>query len=114
LTFDGGNDSIEESEVTIVQTQPAGELPDPFDRVEFRAVRRQEVQAKLWGLLITPRQMEFGAMILRVVTDGEYATSGNSAGLAEHFEELPEGLSVKSPGLAANKNSPSRKRTAAK
>ena len=41
------------------------------------------------------------AMILRVVTDGEDATSGNSAGLAEDFEELPEGLAVESAGLAA-------------
>jgi hypothetical protein len=45
--------------------------------------------------------MEFGAMILRIVTDGEYATAGHSAGLAEHLEELPEGLSIESPGLAA-------------
>ncbi len=40
-------------------------------------------------------------MILRVVTDNEDATSGNSAGLAGDFEELPEGLAVESAGLAA-------------
>ena len=37
-------------------------------------------------------------MIRRVVTDGEYATA--QAGFSEHFEELPEGLSVESAGLA--------------
>ena len=44
--------------------------------------------------------MEFGPMILRIVTDGEYATAGNSAGLAEQLEELSEGLSIETPRLA--------------
>ncbi len=45
------------------------------------------------SLLITPLQMEPRAVILCVVADGEYARAGNSAGLPEHFQELPEGLS---------------------
>ena len=101
MIFHGGDDPVEESEVTVVQAQPTRELPNPFDGVEFRAVGWQEVQAELGSLLITPLQMEFGAVILRVVAYGQYATAGNSARFAEHFQELPEGLSVESPRLAA-------------
>jgi hypothetical protein len=60
LAFDGGNDALEESEVTIVQA--ARKLPDSFDGIQLRAVGRQEGQVELGSLLIAPLQMESGAI----------------------------------------------------
>jgi hypothetical protein len=44
--------------------------------------------------------MEFGAVILCVIADGQNAATGDGADFPEHFQELPEGLSIKFSGLA--------------
>ena len=64
-----------------MEAKPTGEFPDPFDGIQIRAIGRQEVQAELGSLLTAPLQMEFGAMILGVVTDGQNAVAGNCADL---------------------------------
>jgi len=64
-----------------VEAQTAREFPDPFDRIQIWAIRRQEVQAELGSLLVAPLQMEFGPMILCVVADGQNAVAGNGADL---------------------------------
>src|ERR1700730_10219262 len=101
LIFDGGDDALQEAEVAIMETQPAREFPDPFDGIEIRAIGWQEVQAELGSLLAAPLQMEFGAVILCVVADGQNAAAGDGANFPEHFQELPEGLSIESSDLAA-------------
>ena len=52
-------------------------------------------------MLIAPAQMEFGAMVLGVVTDGHDLATADGTGLPEYSEELPEGLSVEPSGLTA-------------
>ena len=76
LIFDGGDDALQEAEVAIVETQSAREFPDPFDGIQIWTIGQQEVQAELGSLLAAPFQMEFGAMILGVVADGQNAATG--------------------------------------
>src|SRR5260370_2468734 len=45
--------------------------------------------------------MEFGAMILCVVADGQNTLASNSTDFPKRFEELPEGLTVEGLGFAA-------------
>src|SRR5712692_2237032 len=44
--------------------------------------------------------MEFGAMVLCVVADGQNAMARNGAGFPKHFQKLPEGPSVEPSSLA--------------
>jgi len=37
---------LEELEVLVVRANPSGQLPDPFDGVQFRAVRGEEVNSQ--------------------------------------------------------------------
>ena len=41
----------------VIGWAPAGELPNAFDGIELRAIRRQEVQGELWHLLGAPSQV---------------------------------------------------------
>src|SRR5215472_8562384 len=45
--------------------------------------------------------MQFGAVVLRVVANGQHAAAGDRAGLSKKFEEFPEALPIESSGLAA-------------
>src|SRR5260370_1189984 len=99
--LDGGNDAIQQTEVAIVETEPTREFPDSFNGIQIRAVRWQEVQAKLGSLLVAPLQMKFGTMVLCVFADGQHLAATNNAGFPEYFHELPEGLSVDPSGLTA-------------
>jgi hypothetical protein len=83
-----------------MKTQSAGEFPYPFDGIQIRTIGRQKVQAESGSLLVASLQMELGAMVLRVVADGQNAAAGNGADFPKPFQELPEGLSVESSDLA--------------
>jgi hypothetical protein len=72
-----------------VETQPAREFPDPFDGIQIWTIGRQKVQAELGSLLAAPFQMEFGAIILCVVADGQNAAAGDGADFPETFLETP-------------------------
>jgi hypothetical protein len=54
LAFNGSNDAVQQAEVSIVEAQPTGQFPDPFDGIQIRAIGRQEVQAELGSLLVAP------------------------------------------------------------
>ena len=54
LLFDGINDAVKEAEVAVVQTKTAGKFPDSFDRVQIRAIWRQEIQTELSLLMLLP------------------------------------------------------------
>jgi hypothetical protein len=53
-------------------------------------------------MLVAPLQVEFGAMILCVVADGQNAVAGNRADFSKHLQELPEGFSVEPSSLAVD------------
>ena len=67
LIFNGSNDTFQETEAAVVETQPTGEFPGSLG---LRAIGRQKVQGELGSLLVAPLPVEFGAMLLSVVADG--------------------------------------------
>jgi hypothetical protein len=54
-----------------------------------------------WGACWLCHQMEFGAMVLGVVTDGHDSSSAHGASLPEYFKQRPEGLPVEPFGVTA-------------
>lgn len=49
----------------------AGQFPYPFDAVQFRAVRRKEVEAQDKPLFVKPRDQGSGVVIWRIIQDHE-------------------------------------------
>jgi hypothetical protein len=105
LAFDCFSDTIQESEVAVVKAKAARQLPNSLDGIQFRAVRGKEVQGKLGLLLLAPGEMESGSVVGGVVTDQDYAPSRLDCRFPEMPQEFPEGLSVKSFGLATEHQS---------
>jgi hypothetical protein len=58
LAFDCFCDTFQEAEVAVVKTKATCWFPNSLDGIQFRAVRREEVQSELALLLLAPRQME--------------------------------------------------------
>jgi len=36
LAFNGSNDAVQQAKVSIVEAQPTGQFPDPFDGIQIR------------------------------------------------------------------------------
>lgn len=94
LIFYGFDDLVEACEVAVVKTQASHELPDAFDRIEVRAVRRQEIKRKTIRSNITPVSMQLGVVIPGIVRDDNHPAPGSRAGPAELLEEVPARLRV--------------------
>jgi hypothetical protein len=69
LAFNCFSDTIQEGEVAVVKAKSTRQFPNPLDGIQFRAVRRKEVQGKLGLLLLAPGEMESGSVVRGVVTD---------------------------------------------
>jgi len=89
--LDGGNDGGKIREVLIVQAAAANQFPDPLDGIEFRAVGRQEMEAKMTGDLLPPCFMKVGVMIARVIADDDNLAVLARGKALEFAEELPAG-----------------------
>jgi hypothetical protein len=74
--FYGFRDLMKGAEITIVQTQPPDQLPDPLNGIEVRAVRRQEIKLKAADSLCPPVAVELGVMVFGVVRDDRHAAPG--------------------------------------
>ena len=59
----------ESSEVPIVEAKPPHQLPDALDRIEFRAVGRQEQQSEVGFLFGPPLLVNGCMMVLGIVRD---------------------------------------------
>ena len=70
-----------------MEAAPAGQLPDSFDRVELRAVGREEVEPELAGVAIPPRKVKSGMMVGGVVRDDDDPTVPTLSPLPELPEE---------------------------
>ena len=92
--FDGRDHCRESREIFIVSSHAAGQLPDPFDRIEFRAVRRHEFQGQMCPTLFPPMEMQPGVMIFDVVEDQDHMASGVTADSSHLLEKGEEGLPV--------------------
>ena len=77
-----------------METESTGQLPYSLDRVEFRAVGREEVQAEVFRVALAPVSMENAMVVLGIVKDDGHRAvrpEGNTSQLAE---ESKEGLGV--------------------
>ena len=77
-----------------MNTKPTRELPDALRGVQFRTVGRQEIQAKMFRLLLPPIAVQSGMVISGVVGNHHYPSSRASAGGAKLFQELPASQGV--------------------
>lgn len=67
--FDGRDNRSQSRKIPVMGSYAASQLPDPFDRIEFRAVRWHEFQGQMLSTLFPPMEMQLGTMIFDVVED---------------------------------------------
>jgi len=70
-----------------VKSQPAHQLPDAFDRVEFRAVGRQEMQDEAVSDLLPPWGMKYRVMVFGIVDDDHDLAAGPATGCVKSSEK---------------------------
>jgi len=91
--FDGQGNRGEGREIFIMSSHAASQLPDPFNRIEFRAVRRHEFQSQMRSTLFPPMEMQLG-MIFDVVEHQDNMASGVTADSSHLLEKGEECLPV--------------------
>jgi hypothetical protein len=106
LGLDGVDHLGEGWEVSIVETETAGELPNTFDGIEFRRVRGQIVEREVKGMFFSPGLVETGMMVFGVISDHHHAAAGSDAAAAKGPHEREEGEAIEFSGLAAEEKLP--------
>jgi len=81
-------------EIAIVRTEAARELPNPFNRVQFRAVGRKKVEPQSIAMFSEPWPQLFGMMPAGVINDDNHFSSF-SAMAYELRQKTLERLSIK-------------------
>jgi hypothetical protein len=94
LPFDDLDDGFELGEVLVVQTSASRLLPDSFDRVQIRAVRRQIIQGEGWLLLFPPLLMQKGVVVFGIVADDDHLSAFAPAARCQLLEKIPKALGV--------------------
>ena len=82
-----------------MQATATCELPEAFDGIEFRAIRRQEIQCESIGMLFSPLLMEFGMVIPGVVCDDYNTPAASGADPAQAPQEPMECQGIESAYL---------------
>ena len=67
LFGDRHDEIVEFGEILVMSGTLAQEFPDPFDRIQFGTVWRQEVQAQLAAVSAEEKSALLGAMIAGIV-----------------------------------------------
>ena len=88
-----------------MQAAAAGELPDTFDRVQFRAIGRQIIQSKVSGVLRAPGVVKKGVMLLGIVGDVHNAPAAANTGPPEDSQEGKEGEGIELARFPGEKES---------
>lgn len=91
------DDGTQFRKVLVVKTAAANQLPNAFNRIEFRAVRWQEVKDKVVGNFLTPRFMQTGVVIASVVDDHDDLSSRGLCDASHSSIKLPASAGVKHP-----------------
>lgn len=81
-------------EIAIVRTKAAREFPNPFNRVQFRAVGRKKVEPQNISMFIEPWPQLIGMMPAGVINDDNHF-SFFSAMAYELRQKILERLSIK-------------------
>src|SRR5664279_2440505 len=100
LAFYSVHDGLKRGEVFIVQTEFAHQLPNPLDRIEVGAVRREVIQHEVRSLLLPPGSVQIGVVILSIVNNQSHGPPRPATALAQQVQETPGGLSIESVRLA--------------
>ena len=85
---------VQSREIPIVQTTAADQLPDAFDRIKFRAVRRQEMQAEMCCDFVPPLLVEARVVVTGVVDNHDNGPARAAADSFDLLEEIPAGIGV--------------------
>ena len=96
---------VQLGEVAIMQAVAAGEFPDTFDRVQFRAIGRQIVQNEVSGVLRALVLVKKGVMILGIVGDDHNAPAAANTGPPEDSQEGKEGEGIELARFPGEKES---------
>ena len=91
--FDRRYNRSQSRKVSVMGSYAASQLPDPFDRIELRAVWWHEFQGQMLATLFPPMEVQFGMMIFDVVEDQDNMapsmTTDSSHLLEKGKERLP-------------------------
>ena len=91
---DRSDDVVECWEVLIVKAPSADEFPHPLDRIEYRAVGRQEMQSEVAGNFSTPSCVDGCVMIPGIVDDHDRTPTAFATEAFQFSQEVPTGLRV--------------------
>lgn len=78
-----------------MQTTTADQLPDPFNRIELGAVRRQEMKTEMVCDFFAPFLVQACVMVTGIVGNHDDGPAGPTADALNLPEEIPAGLRVK-------------------
>ena len=93
--FDGRDNRSQGRKIPVMSSHTASQLPDPFDRIEFRAVRWHECQGQAISTLFPPMEMQFGMMISDVVEDQDNMAPSMTTDSSHFLEKGEKRFSVK-------------------
>src|SRR2546428_4298369 len=94
---DRSDDVAQFRKVLVVETAAANQFPDPFDGVEFRPVRRQEVEDKMAGNFLAPLFVQTGVVVASIVDDYGNFSAAVFCDAFHHSIERLAGPSVERP-----------------
>ena len=99
---DGRDEIIENGKIAVMGTLIARELPNPFHRIQVRAVRGQEIQLDDMSVLVQPR-IQMPRMVPPRVVHNDNHLVILAAVMHELFQEGLKGHRVKGVGASRNK-----------
>ena len=82
-----------------MQAASSSQFPHSLDWIQFGAIRRQVVQGKSIGVLVSPWLMKQGVMVFGVVGDYNNPAAGSDTDTPEALHESKEGRTVELAGL---------------
>src|ERR1035437_74638 len=95
LGVDDFREVVDRLKILIVDPKASQELPDSFNRIEFWAIRRKELQDEVGLLFAPPLGVELSVVIPGVIDDEDNPPAGAGADAVQLAKELPAGLGVK-------------------
>jgi hypothetical protein len=92
--FDGRDKRGQSWEIPVMNSHPASKLPDPFNRIEFGAIRWHEFQCQMPSAFFSPFEMQLRMMIFDVVKDQYNVPTSVAAGSSYLLEKGEERLPI--------------------
>jgi len=80
-----------------MEAAAANQFPDPFDGIQFRTVRRQEVENKMVGDFPAPLFVQTGVVIASIVEDHDHLSAAVFCEAFHPSIERPAGASIEHP-----------------